>query len=86
MTSELEKCCLEYKSRGTTFRHHGGYYTANKNIMLIVQTVNYNVSFHPLRESKMCQYVHVIGSVRTPRYLIICRRSVNLFPVYVCQK
>jgi hypothetical protein len=31
----------------------------------------YRVDFHPLKESKMCQYVHVIGSARTPRYLIV---------------
>jgi hypothetical protein len=27
---------------------------------------NFNVDFHPLRESKMCQYV--IGSAHTPLY------------------
>jgi hypothetical protein len=37
----------------------------------------YKFDFHPLRESKMCQYV--IGYAHTPRYLILCRQSVIYF-------
>jgi hypothetical protein len=53
-----------------------GYYTTktqNKSIILIIQSVNYKVHFHPLRESKMCPYI--IGSSRNSHYLISCRRS-----------
>jgi hypothetical protein len=45
----------------------------------------YKVDFHPLRESKMCKYV--IGSAGTPRYLIVCRRSViHFLCIYVRNK
>jgi hypothetical protein len=56
----------------TTFLYQG-YYTTNtqtKNIILILQMVNYNVEFYPLRELKMC---YVIVFTCTPHYLIICR-------------
>jgi hypothetical protein len=55
---------------------------ANKNIILIVQTVKFNCKFdfQPLRELKMCQYI--IGSVRAPRYLIIIYNFFEYFFFY----
>jgi hypothetical protein len=84
----VSKCCLKYKNRDVSLRFYISnnistlmrllyYKHANKNIILIPQTVNYIADFHPLREWKMCQYV--IGSARTPCYLVICRRSVIYF-------
>jgi hypothetical protein len=84
----MEKCCFKYKNRGVsrdfyisnnilTPRRLEYYKQANKNIILILQTVNYNVDFDPLRDTKMCQYA--IDSARVLRYLIICRQSVIYF-------
>ena len=96
ITSEVEKCCLKYKNRGVS----RGFYIsnnistprrllynkcANKNIILILQSVNINLTFILLRESKMCQYV--VSSAHNPRSLIICRRFVtNFLCVYVKNK
>jgi hypothetical protein len=88
ITCEVEKCFMKYKSRGvsrgfsisnniSTSKLHVLYNKyANKNIILILQSVKYKVDFHPQRESKMCQYT--VGSASTPRFLTIC-----LFPAYV---
>jgi hypothetical protein len=67
ITSEMKKCCLKYKSRGS---YISNYEQANKNIILILQSVKYKVDFHPLRESNVC--LHVIGSASTSRSSIIC--------------
>jgi hypothetical protein len=48
-----------------------------KNIILILQTVNYKVDFHPQRELKMCQ--NLIGCVHTSRYLIICIHFLSMY-------
>jgi hypothetical protein len=84
ITSEVENCCLKYKSRGV---NHGFYISsnisisryknANKSIILILQSGKYKVDIRPLRESNMC--LHVTGSACTPHYLIICSRSVLYF-------
>ena len=79
----VQKCCLKYKNRGvsrgfyisnniSTPRRLLYYKHANKNIVSILSSVN-----HPLRESKMYQYVR--GSAYTPRHLIVCRRSAIYF-------
>jgi hypothetical protein len=51
---------------------------ANKNIILILQSVEYQIDFHPLKESKICQCV--IDFTSTPLSLTICTRSVIYFP------
>ena len=53
------------------------YKHANKNIILILPSVNSKLTFILVRETKLCQYV--LRSANTPRYLIVCRRSVMYF-------
>jgi hypothetical protein len=88
MTFSVSKWCLKYIDWGIsqgfyistnilTPRRLSYYKNANKNIILILQSVKYKAEFYSLRELKMCQYM--IGSVHTHRRLMICRRSVIYF-------
>jgi hypothetical protein len=96
MTPEVSKCCLKYKNRGVTRGFYIPNYIStptrllynkfvNKNIILIAQSVEYQVDVHPLGESKN---VSVCNRFRAhPLSLIICRQSVIYFPcMYVWNK
>jgi hypothetical protein len=91
--SEMEKCYLRYKADvfifQATFRHQEGYNAAKAQTNVLLSFYNREctkLTFIP-QGNRIVSACTVIGSTRTPRYLISCTRSViNFLCIYIRNK